>query len=100
MPDGYRWGWSYIPHFIHSRFYCYAYVFGQLLVLALYRMYREQGKSFVPKYLALLEAGGSDTPENLLKPLNVDIHDAAFWQKGFDEIKGMVARLQKLVEAG
>ena len=99
MPDGYRWGWSYIPHFIHSRFYCYSYVFGQLLVLALYRMYREQGKSFVPKYLALLEAGGSDTPENLLKPLNVDIHDAAFWQKGFDEIKGMVSRLRKLVEA-
>jgi oligoendopeptidase F len=99
MPDGYRWGWSYIPHFIHSRFYCYAYVFGQLLVLALYRMYREQGRAFVPKYLALLEAGGSDSPEELLKPLGVDIHDAAFWQKGFEEIKGLVARLQNLVEA-
>ena len=60
MPDGYQWGWSYIPHFIHSRFYCYSYVFGQLLVLALYRMYKDEGKSFVPKYLALLEAGGSD----------------------------------------
>ena len=68
IPDGYRWGWSYIPHFIHSRFYCYSYVFGQLLVLALYRMYKDEGKSFVPKYLALLEAGGSDTPEALLKP--------------------------------
>jgi oligoendopeptidase F len=99
MPDGYRWGWSYIPHFIHSRFYCYAYVFGQLLVLALYRMYREQGKAFVPKYLALLEAGGSDSPEALLKPLGVDVHDAAFWQKGFEEIKGLVARLHRLVEA-
>jgi oligoendopeptidase F len=99
MPDGYRWGWSYIPHFIHSRFYCYAYVFGQLLVLALYRMYREEGKSFVPKYLALLEAGGSDSPEALLKPLGIDIHDAAFWQKGFEEIKGLVSRLRKLVEA-
>ena len=98
MPDGYRWGWSYIPHFIHSRFYCYSYVFGQLLVLALYRMYREEGKSFVPKYLALLEAGGSDSPEALLKPLGVDIHEAAFWQKGFEEIKGLIARLQKLVE--
>ena len=100
MPDGYRWGWSYIPHFIHSRFYCYSYVFGQLLVLALYRMYREEGKSFVPKYLALLEAGGSDSPEALLRPLGVDIHDAAFWQKGFEEIKGLVARLQRLVDAG
>ena len=65
--DGYRWGWSYIPHFIHSRFYCYSYVFGQLLVLALYRMYKDQGKSFVPKYLALLEAGGSDSPQALLR---------------------------------
>jgi oligoendopeptidase F len=99
MPDGYRWGWSYIPHFIHSRFYCYSYVFGQLLVLALYRMYREQGKSFVPKYLALLEAGGSDSPEALLKPLRVDIHDAKFWQKGFEELRGLVVRLQKLVAA-
>jgi oligoendopeptidase F len=86
MPDGYRWGWSYIPHFIHSRFYCYSYVFGQLLVLALYRMYKDQGKSFVPKYLALLEAGGSDSPEALLRPMGVDIHDREFWRKGFEEI--------------
>ena len=95
--DGYRWGWSYIPHFIHSRFYCYSYVFGQLLVLALYRMYKDQGKSFVPKYLALLEAGGSDSPEVLLEPLGVDIHDRAFWRKGFEEIEGMIATFQKLI---
>jgi oligoendopeptidase F len=98
MPEGYRWGWSYIPHFIHSRFYCYSYVFGQLLVLALYRMYKDQGKGFVPKYLALLEAGGSDTPEALLKPLGVDIHKEEFWQKGFEEIKGLVSKLQALIE--
>lgn len=97
MPDGYRWGWSYIPHFIHSRFYCYSYVFGQLLVLALYRMYRDEGKSFVPKYLALLEAGGSDSPEALLKPLGVDIHDPGFWQKGFQEIGTLIERLEVLV---
>lgn len=96
-PELYHWGWSYIPHFIHSRFYCYSYVFGQLLVMALYRMYREQGKSFVPKYLALLEAGGSDSPEALLKPLGVDIHDPKFWQKGFDEIRGLVKRFEGLV---
>jgi oligoendopeptidase F len=98
MPEGYRWGWSYIPHFIHSRFYCYSYVFGQLLVLSLYRMYREEGRSFVPKYLALLEAGGSDSPEALLKPLDVDIHNPKFWQKGFDEIRGLVQRVEKLAE--
>jgi oligoendopeptidase F len=97
MPDGYKWGWSYIPHFIHSRFYCYSYVFGQLLVLALYRMYKDEGKRFVPKYLALLEAGGSDTPENLLKSLGVDIQNRAFWQKGFDEIRNLLAGLGKLI---
>jgi hypothetical protein len=57
LTDGYRWGWSYIPHFIHSRFYCYSYVFGELLVLSLYRQYKEQGASFIRKYIALLEAG-------------------------------------------
>ncbi len=97
MPDGYRWGWSYIPHFIHSRFYCYSYIFGQLLVLALYRLYKDEGDEFVAKYLALLEAGGSQSPEALLKPLGVDIHDAAFWQKGFQEIEALVKRLEGLV---
>jgi oligoendopeptidase F len=96
MPEGYRWGWSYIPHFIHSRFYCYSYVFGQLLVLALYRMYKNEGKAFVPKYLALLEAGGSDSPEALLQPLGVNLQDRAFWQKGFEEISALVASLRKL----
>ena len=98
MPEGYRWGWSYIPHLIHSRFYCYSYVFGQLLVLALYRMYREEGKSFVPKYLGLLEAGGSESPEALLKPLGVDIHDPNFWQKGFEEIRQLIKRLEGRIE--
>jgi len=97
IPEGYRWGWSYIPHFIHSRFYCYSYVFGQLLVLALYRMYKEEGKGFVPKYLSLLQAGGSDSPEALLKPLGVDFHQAQFWQKGFDELRGLIGRLEELV---
>jgi oligoendopeptidase F len=97
MPDSYRWGWSYIPHFIHSRFYCYSYVFGQLLVLALYRMYKDEGKSFVPKYIALLEAGGSDTPDALLKPLGIDIHQAEFWQKGFEEVRELVKSLERLL---
>lgn len=99
MPEGYRWGWSYIPHFIHTRFYCYSYVFGELLVLSLYGMYREEGKSFVAKYLALLEAGGSDSPEALLKPLGVDIHNPKFWQKGFDEISRLIKRMEELAES-
>ena len=97
MPESYRWGWSYIPHFIHSRFYCYSYVFGQLLVLALYRMYKDEGKTFVPKYIALLEAGGSDTPDALLKPLGVNIHQPEFWQKGFEEIRGLTTKLRAII---
>jgi oligoendopeptidase F len=60
-------------------------------------MYRDEGQSFVPKYLGLLEAGGSDTPEALLKPLGVDIHDPVFWQKGFEELQTLVAKLQQAV---
>ncbi len=96
MTESYRWGWSYIPHFIHTRFYCYSYVFGELMVLSLYRRYKEVGASFVPRYLRLLEAGGSDSPESLLKPLGVDFHDPAFWQKGCDEIRGLVERAEEL----
>jgi oligoendopeptidase F len=99
MPESYRWAWSYIPHFIHSRFYCYSYVFGQLLVLALYRMYKDEGKSFVPKYLALLEAGGSDSPEALLRGFRVNLHDSTFWRKGFEEIRALLINLQKLTAA-
>ena len=97
MTEGYRWGWSYIPHFIHSPFYCYSYVFGELLVLALYGMYREQGSAFVPEYRRLLEAGGSATPAELLAPLGVDFRDPSFWQKGFAELSRLVAWANDLV---
>ena len=97
IPEGYRWGWSYIPHFIHSRFYCYSYVFGQLLVLALYRMYKDEGQSFVPKYIELLEAGGSASPDTLLHPLGVDTHKREFWQKGFDEIRALLGKLSDII---
>jgi oligoendopeptidase F len=96
LTEGYRWGWSYIPHFIHSRFYCYAYVFGQLLVFALYRMFQEEGQAFVPKFIDLLEKGGSDTPERLLEPLGVDFRDPEFWQKGFDELRRLIDQAKAL----
>jgi oligoendopeptidase F len=98
MTDGYRWGWSYIPHFIHTPFYCYAYVFGQLLVMALYRMYKEEGAAFVPKFAALLQAGGSDTPDDLLRPLGVDISDVGFWAKGIAELRAMVEEASVLAQ--
>lgn len=92
MFEPYRWGWSYIPHFIHTPFYCYAYVFGELLVLSLYRMYQEQGQAFVPRYLELLESGSNASPEALLARVGANIADPAFWQKGLDVLRGMVQK--------
>ncbi|HEY3078381.1 MAG TPA: M3 family oligoendopeptidase [Chloroflexota bacterium] len=90
MTDGYRLGWSYISHFINSPFYCYAYTFGELLVLALYGLYREQGRAFVPEYVRLLERGGSLPPADAVAALGVDIRDPNFWRRGFAEIRRLV----------
>lgn len=98
MIEPYRWGWSYIPHFIHTPFYCYAYVFGELLVLSLYRMYREEGAAFVPKYMELLKSGSSASPEVLLQRVGADITDAGFWQKGLDVLKDMVRQATELAD--
>jgi len=97
MIEPYRWGWSYISHFIHSRFYCYSYVFGELLVLALYQKYLEEGAPFVPKYLELLSKGGSDKPQAMLTPLGIDLTDPDFWQKGYDFVGGLLTELKGLL---
>jgi len=94
VPDEFRWEWLSIPHLFASPFYCYAYCFGNLLVLALYALYKTQGESFVPRYISLLAAGGSRAPEALLKDLGVDIRSEAFWQAGFDTIRDMVSELE------
>ncbi len=96
---GYELGWSYIPHFVHTPFYCYSYVFGELLVLALYSIYREQGSAFVPHYMTLLEAGGSRRPDELLAALGIDVRDTAFWQRGFVELRRLVAWAHELATA-
>ena len=98
MLPAYKWGWAYIPHFIHTPFYCYAYVFGELLVLALYQMYREEGAAFVPRYLELLESGSSAPPDVLLKKVGADIHDPAFWQKAFDVLGTMTQQARELAD--
>jgi oligoendopeptidase F len=90
LTDDYRWWWAYIPHFIHSPFYCYAYGFGELLVLALYELYREKGGPFVAQYLDLLAAGGSEAPAVLLARLGVDVRDPAFWERGLQVIRRLV----------
>lgn len=98
VPDEFRWEWLSIPHIFGSPFYCYAYSFGNLLVLALYQQYRRQGQAFVPKYLNLLATGGSKSPEAILAEVGVDIRSASFWQSGFDTIAGMVAELEKTAD--
>lgn len=95
VPDEFQWEWLTIPHIFASPFYCYAYSFGNLLVLALYRMYKEQGASFVPKYLDLLATGGSQSPQQILATVGVDMTSETFWQSGFDTIKGMVEQLEE-----
>ena len=97
MIPAYRWGWSYISHFIHARFYCYSYVFGELLVLALYRRYQQEGPAFVPRYLDLLRAGGSAPPEELLAPFGIDLNAPQFWQQGYDVVADLLAQLRTLV---
>jgi len=94
--DHYKTWWSYIPHFIHTPFYCYAYAFGKLLVLALYQLYKEQGESFVPKYMELLSSGGCMCPEDLVKPLGVNLSDPKFWNKGLDGLRAMVNEAEAL----
>ena len=88
--------WSYVPHFLHTPGYVYAYSFGELLVLALYRIYQEEGEAFVPKYIELLAAGDSDYPDKLLAKVGVDINDPGFWQKGIDVIGEWVTQAEKL----
>lgn len=93
----FRWEWTYIPHFYHTPFYCYAYSFGNLLVLSLYKQYKEEGKSsFVPKYFEILAAGGSRKPEELLLESGIDITKEQFWQQGFDFVREMIKQLKDL----
>jgi oligoendopeptidase F len=99
LSDDYAWWWLYIPHFVHSPFYCYAYAFGELLVLALLRRYDEEGPAFVPRYLELLAAGGSDTPERLLARMGLDVADPKFWDGGLALLEELVAEAEKLAEA-
>ena len=97
MIEPYRWGWAYISHFIHSRFYCYSYVFGELLVLSLYQKHQEEGEAFVPRYLELLAQGGSQPPQKMLEPFGIDLTAPDFWQKGYDFAGSLLRELRELV---
>ncbi len=88
--------WVSIPHIYSTPFYCYAYSFGQLLVLALYRRYQQEGDAFKPGYLKILAYGGSARPEAILREAGIDMTDPAFWQGGFDVIAEMIDELESI----
>jgi oligoendopeptidase F len=87
ITDGYRRWWSYVPHFIGTPGYVYAYAYGQLLALSVYRRYLEEGEDFVPRYVELLGAGGSRSPEELAAIAGLDLEDPSFWAQGLDLVR-------------
>ena len=99
LTDDHRLWWSYIPHFIHSPFYVYAYPFGQLLTLGLYRLYQQEGPAFVAKYRQLFSAGGSVAPRALLASVGIDIADPGFWRAGMGYIEELLAEAERLSES-
>jgi oligoendopeptidase F len=96
LQQGYETYWSYVPHFIHSPFYVYAYAFGDCLVNSLYGLFLDAHPGFVAKYFAMLEAGGSKHHSELLAPFGLSASDPAFWNKGLRVIEGMIDDLEAM----
>lgn len=93
ISDDFALEWSCIPHFYHAPFYCYAYSFGNLLALSLFQRYKKEGADFVPSYLEILSAGGSQKTESLLLQHDMDISSAGFWQDGFEYVRRQVRQI-------
>ncbi len=96
VADDFRWEWLSVPHLYEVPFYCYAYTFGQLLVLSLYQAFEQEGAAFVPRYRRILAAGGSQAPLAILDEAGFDVRTTSFWQGGFDLIAAMVDELEAL----
>ena len=94
--DEYKYYWSYIPHFIHSPFYVYAYAFGDCLVNSLYKIYEDGSENFQQKYINLLESGGSKKYNELLKPFKLDPMKKNFWNQGLNLIEDLIDQLEEL----
>jgi oligoendopeptidase F len=90
--------WSYIPHFVDTPGYVYAYAYGNLLALSVYRRYEEEGAGFVDSYLELLRAGGSAPPEELGRIVGVDLADPGFWSSGLDLIERQLEAAERAAE--
>ncbi len=99
ITDEYRTWWSYIPHFVHTPGYVYAYAYGQLLALSVYRRYELQGDDFVPRYLELLRAGGSLPPEELAQLVDCDLADPGFWSGGLEIVEGQLRAAEEAAVA-
>ena len=95
LDDDYRYYWSYIPHFVHSPFYVYAYAFGDCLVNSLYAVYEEAADGFAAKYLEMLRAGGTLRHQELLAPFGLDASDPGFWDRGLSVIEGLIDELDE-----
>ena len=99
LTEGYSTWWSYIPHFIGTPGYVYAYAYGQLLALSVYARYAERGATFVPAYLELLSAGGSMTPAELGRIVDCDLEDPGFWDAGLRIVEGQLDAAAAAAEA-
>ena len=96
LTNHYRHGWKYIPHFIHTPFYCYAYAYAQLFVLCLYQKYKQGKTAFIPNYLKMLSLGGSRTPEELASLMGINISDPNFWNLGIEILNQLVEQAETL----
>lgn len=99
LPEGYRLGWSYIPHFIHTRFYTYAYAFAHLVALCLYSRYRADPSGFPDTYLEFLAAGGSESPAQLVGRFDLDLADGSTWREGFAELERFLVEAEAALDA-
>jgi oligoendopeptidase F len=99
LGEGYETFWTYVPHFIHSPFYVYAYAFGDCLVNSLYAVYERTEEGFQEKYLEMLKAGGSKRHQALLAPFGLDATDPSFWRMGLSVIEGLIDELQEVKAA-
>jgi oligoendopeptidase F len=98
LSDNYSIWWSYIPHFLNTPGYVYAYAFGELLVLALFNLYQERGSAFVPQFIEVLATGDADWPENILAKIGVDLSDLNFWNQGLAAIRALVEQEEQLAK--
>ncbi len=96
VSDDFRHEWVAIPHFYRTPFYVYAYAFGQLLALALYGQFKEEGKAMIPRFIEILAAGGSQAPVEILKNAGIDVYSDAFWQAGFDYLANNLEQLEAI----